>query len=411
MKRRVFLYLLFCIFSLSAQQTKKVNDLKKEQLAIAADIAETNRLLSENTKTTSNALNRLNLLTQMIDSRKKMILLLNRDIISLDEEINNKELEINTLENDLESKKQLYATSLRKMYLHKKNQDNLLFILSSQNFTQSFHRIIYLKTFSGWQKKQAEEIIEKQKTVAQEKKTLIAYRNDKLTLLKNRQTEETQLNKEEESKKAEIKELEENKKALQADLAKKEKQANDLDQQIRKIIAQQVLRSYTVPKPGRDKEKPIPEETGGYAMTKSERNLASTFAGSKGKLPFPLTGSYKVVGYFGIHRHKELTRIETNNNGINIETTPGNEARAVFDGVVSEVFTARGYNFCIIIRHGNYLTLYSNIDKVYVKQGDTVSTGQAIGRIYTDKENGNSTLLHFEIWKELKKLNPSAWIR
>jgi murein DD-endopeptidase MepM/ murein hydrolase activator NlpD len=101
----------------------------------------------------------------------------------------------------------------------------------------------------------------------------------------------------------------------------------------------------------------------------------------------------------------------TNNNGIDIETTSGNEARAVFNGVVSRIFTLPGYNNSIIIRHGNYLTLYSNIDQVYVKQGDMVNTGQVLGKIYTDVEKGNSTLLHFEIWKEQTKLDPLSWIK
>ena len=410
MKQSLFLYLLFFAFSLPAQQSLQVRELEKERLATLADIEETNRLLKENTRTTSNALNRLNLLIQTINARKKIILLLNQEITSLDKEISSKEIQIKTLENDFESKKKQYAVSLRKMYLHKKNQDNLLFILSSQNFTQSFHRIMYLKAYSGWQKKQAEEIIEKQNTINQEKELLLTHRNDKINLLNERQSEEKQLSKEEESRKAEIKTLEKDKKTLQTELAKKEKQADALNRQIQKIIAEEVSKSETAAKSESGVNRTA-EVKGGYAMTESERILSSTFAGNKGKLPFPLRGNYKIVGYFGIHQHKELSRIVTNNNGIDIETTSGNEARTVFDGVVSRIFTLPGYNNSIIIRHGNYLTLYSNIDQVYIKQGDRVNTGQALGKIYTDKEKGNSTLLHFEIWKEQTKLDPLSWIK
>jgi len=410
MKSALFPFLLLCIFSLSAQQSSQITELEKERLKTLAEIEETNRLLNENTKTTGNALNRLNLLTQQIISRKKNIQLLNGEITSMDEEIRSKEMQIKTLESDLESKKQNYAASLRKMYLHKNNQDNLMFILSSQNFTQSFHRIMYLKAYSGWQKTQAEAIAEKQNTIRQEQQLLVVQRVDKQKLLDERQSEKKQLSREEENKKNEIKTLEKNKKTLQSDLVKKEKQANALNRQIEKIIAEEVLKSEKAAKSD-NVENRTAEIKGGYAMTVSERTLSSTFAGNKGNLPFPLKGNYKIVGYFGVHQHKELSKIVTINNGIDIETTSGNEARAIFEGIVSRIFTLPGYNNSIILRHGNFLTLYSNIDQVYVKQGDKVNTEQKIGKIYTDKENGNSTLLHFEIWKEQTKLDPMEWIK
>jgi len=413
MKFKLLIYLLLCVLSLSAQQSVRVRELEKERLATLAAIEETNRLLKENTQTTSNALNRLNLLIQQIASRKKIIELLNQEISSLDDDIDLKEMQTQMLEKELDAKKQHYAVSIRKMYLHKNNIDNLLFILSSQSFTQSFHRIMYLKAYSGWQKKQAEDITEKQNTINEERTLLLARRNEKLNLLNERQSEENQLTKEEENKKTEVKKLEKNKKKLQDDLAKKEKQANALNRQIEKIIAEEVLKSEQAAKAAKAKngENRTAEVKGGYAMTQSERTLSSSFADNKGKLPFPLNGNFKIVSSFGVHQHQEVSKIVINNNGIDIETTPGNEAKAIFNGVVSRVFTLPGYNNSIIIRHGNYLTLYSNLEQVYIKQGDTVKTGQTVGKIYTDKEKGNSTLLHFEIWKEQSKLNPLSWIK
>jgi len=413
MKFKLLTYLLLGALSLSAQQSIRVHELEKQRLATLAAIEETNQLLKENTLTASNALNRLNLLIQQIDSRKKIIQLLNQEISSLDDDIDFKETQTQSLEKELDVKKQHYAASIRKMYLHKNNIDNLLFILSSQSFTQSFHRIMYLKAYSGWQKKQAEDITEKQNTINEERTLLIARRNEKLNLLNERQSEENQLAKEEENKKSEVQTLEKNKKKLQNDLAKKEKQANALNRQIEKIIAEEVLKSEQAAKATKSKseENRTAEVKGGYQMTQSERTLSSSFAENKGKLPFPLKGNFKIVGYFGIHQHKELSKITTNNNGIDIETTSGNEAKAIFNGVVSRVFTLPGYNNSIIIRHGNYLTLYSNLEQVYIKQGDTVKTGQAVGKIYTDNEKGNSTLLHFEIWKEQTKLDPLTWIK
>lgn len=411
MKYCLFLFPLFCIFSLTAQQPLRVRELEKERMATLAEIEETNRLLKENTQTLSNALSRLNLLIQQVESRKKVIQLLNQEITTLDDEINEKEEQIALLEKDLVKKREYYAASIRKVYLQKKNQVYLLFILSSQNFTQSFHRMMYLKAYSTWQRKQVEEIISNQKTINQERDLLVTSRSDKLNLLNDRQSEENQLTKEEERKKNEVTALEKNKSALLDELAQKEKQANALNKQIERIIAEEVLKSEEKTETTENQEERVPEVKGGYAMTPRERTLSSSFADNRGKLPFPVTGNYKIVGYFGVHQHKELSKVVTNNNGIDIETTSGNEARAVFVGVVSRIFTLPGYNNSIIIRHGNYLTLYSNIDQVYVKQGDMVNTGQTLGVIYTDKEKGNSTLLHFEVWKEQTKLDPINWIK
>jgi len=426
MKYRLFLFSLFFVASLSAQKSMQRQELERERFNTMAAIDEINLLLKENSLTMSNALKRLNLLVQQNASRKKMIELLNQEISLIDEDINIKNTQIRVFEKDLETKKQHYAASIRKMYSYKNNQNNLLFILSSKNFSQSFHRVMYLRAFSNWQKKQADEIINNQKKINRDKELLISNRGEKQNLLVSRQTEENQLSKEESNRKAEVKKLEGNKKKLQDELTNREKEANALNRQIEKIIAEEVMMAEKAAREAAAKEAAAKETNtsntekiesrtaevkGGYAMTESERNLSSNFADNKGKLPFPVSGNYKIVGYFGVHQHKELSRITTNNNGIDIETTSGNEARAAFDGVVSSVFTLPGYNNSIIVRHGNYLTLYANLDQVYVKRGDKVNTRQALGKIYNDREKGNSSTLHFEVWKEQTKLDPLFWVR
>jgi len=410
MKNQLLFFLIFCFISLSAQQSFNVRSLEDERKVALAAIEETNRLIKENKLTTSNALNRLSLLGQQINARKNSIRLLNKEISSLEENIRIKELQIKSFEKELDAKKQQYAASLKKMYLYKNKQENLMFILSSKTLTQSYHRMMYLKTFSEWQKKQTEKIIEKQNVIKIEKEKLVAQRKNKTNLLDERKTEENLLNTEEANQKEEVRTLEKNQKKLQDDLAAKQRQANALSREIDRIIAEEVSKAAKAAKTTTSETRKA-ETKGGYAMTEKERVLSSTFAGNKGRLPYPVRGTYKVVGYFGVNKHKELKNIETNNNGIDIQTTSGNEAIAVFEGVVSRVFTFPGYNNSIIIRHGNYLTFYANLDQVYVKQGDRVNTRQPIGKIYTDIDKGNSTMLHFEIRKEETKLNPLEWIR
>ncbi|MCD8193944.1 MAG: M23 family metallopeptidase, partial [Tannerellaceae bacterium] len=131
---------------------------------------------------------------------------------------------------------------------------------------------------------------------------------------------------------------------------------------------------------------------------------------NRGKLPFPVAGRYTIVSRFGEQQNLELKYVMTNNNGIDIQTTPGTDARAVFNGEVTRVFVVPGYNNSVIVRHGNYLTVYSNLSQVYVKAGDKVSTRQPIGKIFTDTEDGNATILHFQLWKEKVKQNPLPWL-
>ncbi|MDL2323382.1 peptidoglycan DD-metalloendopeptidase family protein [Bacteroidales bacterium OttesenSCG-928-A17] len=403
-----FFILLFTLFTLPVlgQQTVLVKQLEGQRKRILLEIETTSRLLTENKKTTSNALNRLNLLTQQITSRKSVIQLLNQEVKTIENNILSKERQIKDLEIELQRKKENYADAVKQMYVNKNKQNHLLFILSAKDFSQSFRRTLYLKEYSGWKVKEAESIREKQNQLNEQKNRLEKDRENKLALLDERKKEENKLAKEESVRKAEVDDLRKNQKQLSKTIAEKKKQADALNKQIEKIIAEEVAKSKKDTKSGNR----VASTQGGYAMTKEEQTLSTNFAGNKGKLPFPLQGNYRIVARFGVHQHKELKNVVTNNNGIDIETTPGNEARSVFDGVVSRIFTLPGYNNSIIVRHGNYLTLYSYIDQVYVKQGDKVKTGQKLGKIYTDPEKGNSTVLHFELWKEQSKQDPLPWL-
>ena len=166
----------------------------------------------------------------------------------------------------------------------------------------------------------------------------------------------------------------------------------------------------TAPEAEPVREERVADTKGGYAMTKAEKRLSDDFASNKGRLPYPVSGRHTIVATFGEQQHQELKYVRTNNSGIDIQTSPGADARAVFNGEVTRVFVVPGYNNSVIVRHGNYLTVYSNLSQVYVKAGDKVSTRQAIGKIFTDTEDGNATILHFQLWKEKTKLNPAPWL-
>ena len=284
----------------------------------------------------------------------------------------------------------------------------------------------YLREYADWQKKQASEIIGKQKEIAGKQKELEKTRAEKNTLLGAREDESRKLQTEESSQKEEVQQLNRKQKQLQADLKKKKKQADALNRQIEKQIAEEIARAEAEAKAARERAaraernrlarekaaasgKKVPE-TKPEADPAREKRLSDDFASNKGRLPYPVSGRHTIVAAFGEQQHQELKYVRTNNSGIDIQTAPGTDARAVFNGEVTRVFVVPGYNNSVIVRHGNYLTVYSNLSQVYVKAGDKVSTRQAIGKIFTDTEDGNATILHFQLWKEKTKLNPAPWL-
>lgn len=425
-----------------AQQSVQVKQLEKQRKEALAAIELTNRLLKETAETAQTSLNRLNLLTQQIVSRKKVISLLNQEIREIDNQMAGMRREINKLEKELGNKRANYGKSIKSLYTRRSSQDKLLFIFSAESFTQSLRRMRYLREYADWQKRQAADIIEKQKEITRKQSALEKTKAEKQSLLGNREEEHKKLQSEEATQKETVQDLNRKQKELRAQLAKKKKQADALNRQIEKQIAEEIARAEAEARAERERaerarrarekaaaaanttgkaadetvpEAPIREERvadtkGGYAMTKAEKRLSDDFAGNRGRLPYPVSGRHTVVATFGEQQHQELKYVRTNNNGIDIQTSPGGEARAVFNGVVTRVFVVPGYNNSVIIRHGNYLTVYSNLSDVYVKAGDTVSTRQAIGRIFSDTENGNATILHFQLWKEKTKLNPQPWL-
>lgn len=403
------------------QNSARVQELEKQRKEALAEIKRTSALLDQTQATTKDYLRRLNLLSQQILSRKKVISLLGQEINAINEQMADMAKQIDRLETELKEKQQNYGKSVRSMYKRHSSQDKLLFILSADNFAQSLRRLRYLREYANWQKQQALGIVEKQAEITKKQNELAKTKAEKQSLLANREEEQKKLQLEEADQQKEVKELNKKKSLLQAQLRQKQKQAQQLDRMIEQQIAKEIAEAEAKARAERErlakanKGKSSEAERkadvkGGYAMTKVERALSANFSGNRGQLPYPVSGSHTIVGRFGEQQHQELKYVRTNNNGIDIQTTPGADARAVFNGEVTRIFMVPGYNNSVIIRHGNYLTVYSNLSQVYVKAGDKVSTRQAIGKIFSDPEDNNTTILHFQLWKERTKLNPASWL-
>lgn len=425
--RLLCLFLIWCMClaqGVKAQNSAAVKKLERQRKEALADIEQTNKLLQETSKSAKNSLNRLNLLSKQIQSRKQVIGLLNQELDAIEKDILGLQADIRLLKSQLSQKQANYGKSMRGMYKRRSAQDKLLFILSAENFGQSLRRMRYLREYAGWQKRQAEEIIAKQQEIAAKQRAMEKTHTEKRALLDVRQTESKKLQTEEAAQQAEVKELNKKQSSLKAELKKKQRQAEALNRQIEKQIAEEIARAEAAAKAAREKaakgkkqegnaangskEERVAATKGGYAMTKAERQLSDNFGNNRGRLPYPVTGRHTVVATFGEQQHAQLKYVRTSNSGIDIQSDPGADARAVFNGVVTRVFVIPGYNNSVIVRHGNYLTVYSNLSQVYVKAGDSVATRQSIGKIYSDPEEG--TVLHFQLWKEKTKLNPLPWL-
>lgn len=390
--------LFFFLISFSGRSQSSVQSLEKKIQSIQKDIKLAEKLLKETSKDKETTINQVTLLQAQINQRESLIKTYQNQVNAINKDIQNNKKEISALEAELALYRKEYSNLLVISYRNKGKANNLLFIFSSEDFNQAMRRMRYIQELNGLVKEKIEEIdstqikiniqLEKNERNKKEiEKILSEEKKEKATLLKERDN----LNKD-------IASLKKKESQIQKDIKKKENETKELKKQIEKIIAEEIRKA---------KER---EEASKKNNVKSvDYSLSSNFAQNKGKLPYPVEQGI-ITGKYGLSQHPTQKKVTVNNNGIDISTTKGAKARSVFDGEICFI-TSQGGNNVILIRHGLYFTLYSNLEKVFVKVGDKVSTGQEIGRIHTNVSDGK-TILHFEIWQENKTtVNPALWIK
>ena len=271
--------------------------------------------------------------------------------------------------------------------------------------------------------------------------------SEKEQLLVLREQEKRKLEREEVARASEVKSLKGQEKQVAQDLSRQRQRAEALDRQIQQQVEAEIIAAQRrsealrkkqlaarskpqapptpkghrgtpqppLPTPTPPAEEPTEERQaatpGGYAMDAGERALASSFAQNKGSLPAPIRGAYTLLRTFGVHRHSEHARVQVSSSGVDYGVQGDSRAYAVFAGVVSRVFVVPGYGTAVILRHGNYLTVYANLAALSVGQGTRVKTGQALGTIGTAPDGSGTRLLHFQLWHERTKLNPLSWVK
>lgn len=431
------LSLLFALFllqvsPLSAQSNKLIKELESKRGALQKQIAESETLLKATKKDVGSQLGGLAALTGQIEERKRYILAINNDVESIERELNSLERQLARLQRDLKDKKQKYESSVQYLYKNRSIEEKLMFILSAKSLSQTYRRMRYVREYATYQRLQGEELLKKQEQVNRKKQELQQVKSAKEELLKEREAEKAKLEEQEKEKKTLVASLQKKQRGLQNEINKKRREASQLNARIDRLIAEEIekarkraaeeaRREAAARKKAEEKNagKPAtaattaakktaaPLET--YTMSKADRELSGSFVNNRGKLPMPITGAYIITSHYGQYAVEGLRNVKLDNKGIDIQGKPGAQARAIFNGKVAAVFKLNGL-FNILIRHGNYISVYCNLSSASVKQGDDVTTKQTIGQIFSDSSDNGRTVLHFQLRKEKEKLNPEPWL-
>ncbi|NLB92965.1 MAG: peptidoglycan DD-metalloendopeptidase family protein [Bacteroidales bacterium] len=394
MKRPVLAILL--LFFLAEAQAQSLSELQQRRQSAAREIEMTNRLLNQVQQQEKASLNRLQLISNTINQRNKLISSLNSEIRLYQEFIQNNNLSVQMLSDDLEKMKTEYAKLIRMTYLGRTPSGQLFFLFSAESFNQAYRRLLYMRRYTAYRNNQAELMKTLQQLLNEKAEDLEKLKSTRQQLLDEARNETEKLAQEKSKQNREVQDLKHRQQDLKSKLQQQRSVEQQLEREIQRIIEEEARKK-------RDAGEPA------YALTPEQKLVGDSFAQNKLKLPWPVERGV-ITERFGIHRHPVLENVQVRNNGINIATETNAGVRAVFNGEVSRVFGISGGNSAVIIRHGNYLTVYSNLKEVIVKKGDKVSVHQKIGTVYTDADDGNKSILKFQIWRENQKLNPEEWI-
>jgi septal ring factor EnvC (AmiA/AmiB activator) len=402
MRRSAFFLLLFWIglgTGFAQQSSKQQKQLEAQRLQLKNEIKQINSLLFSNTKTRKNALSEVEDLQVKLNVRSKLIKVTNQQANLLTRRIGLNERTIADQRKELESLKAEYAKMIQKSYASKSLQNRLMFLFSSENFLQAYKRIQYLKQYARYRRKQGIAIAEKTTLLQELNKTLTQEKATKLALVEENRAVQEELEKERKQQQNLIKTLKRKERSLAAQISKKQKQRKAIDREINRLIREAIAASNKAA--GKKGNKT-------FQLTPEAKLIAANFQANKGRLPWPLEKGVVIQG-FGRQQHPVVKTTTIQSNGVVLATEASAQVRAVFEGEVMSVIVIKGSNPSVLIRHGNFITLYTNLAKLYVKKGEKVAAKQPIGEVFTNQQTGK-TQLQFGIFNNVKALNPKDWV-
>lgn len=463
----VFLNILS--LSLPAQTNKKIRSLQRQQSTLKHNIAQQEKMLKSTKKDVNSQLANLQVINVQIEGQQKYVNGIHAELTELSTTISGLEQQLRLLEADLAVCKRRYQRSVSYMFRNKSSLSKWQFILSAKNFRQMYRRLHYMTQFSRYQRAQAEVIRQKEAQVQAKRNELLGVKTEKNRLYTEGQAETRKLQGQQQERQQVINDLNKRQKELQSSIAQQRRKAEQLNARIDQLIQQEIAaaerrrkaelarqakakaqreqaarekaarekaerernaaaaRRATAAKAKTDRSKatattksttkrnrnvaaytPKPATAPSVTIEENaDRALSTSFAANRGRLPMPITGGYSITRHYGAYNVAGLNGVQLDSKGINITGSVGAQARAVFRGEVTAIFTYGGmYN--VIVRHGSYMSVYCNLSSTAVRRGQNVEARQTIGTIATDA-SGNATL-HFQLRKETARLNPEAWL-
>ena len=395
MKKWIWLLILIPVLSL-AQDKKAALEAQKKRLQ--QEIVQINALIKTSAKKRANVLTQVETVQLKMDRQDALIRLTNRQINRLNQEINVNLRNIEKLRAELTSLKKDYAEMVVSARKNQSTQNRLMFLLSSESFWQAYKRMAYMKQYAAYRKQQGEQIAAKTKALQQYTTDLVAQRKDKKQLIEENRKAQKELDSIRKRQNTLVLELKKREKNYTAQIKKKQKQREAIDKEIARLIREAIAAS----------NKKAGTKTGGFVLTPEAKALAASFVSNKGRLPWPVEKGI-VTQRFGTQRHPVVRTTTIKSNGVTLSVPAGATARSVFGGIVLNIMQFKGSNPIVLVQHGNYITGYKNLSKVYVKKGDRVTAKQAIGQIFTNKDTGKTTL-QFSLFQNTTPQNPALWL-
>lgn len=409
---RIYRFIPFLLFFLllgsieTFSQTKKTREeLEREKAEVQARLKEFDAILRQTTATKQSSLGELNALTRQFQTQTRLVNTLDREVRLINQEISETEKKISGLETQLKDLKAEYSRMIYNSSKLNRGLSIVAFVFSSGDFNQLYMRLKYLKQYSDSRKQQAEQI-EKLSAELLDQRTLLDQKKaDKIAVLSEEQKERAELERLRKGQQGVVNTLSKKEKDIQRQITATKKQQEQLNRMIKQVIEDEIRRAEAEA----NKANSTSTKKAGTSMpmTPEAAALSSSFAGNKGKLPWPVETGFVSQGY-GTYPHPTLKGIVQDSDGLEIRTQPNSNVRTVFDGTVSKISTIPGYGLTVIIKHGEYFTMYSRLKNISVKVGQSVKAKDTIGQVASNADGQSE--VHFQTWKGLQIMDPATWI-
>ena len=393
---RVLLYITIFCLSLNGFYAQTKEALEKEKKKISADIELTNRLLNETRSKGKVTLDQISLINNKIKLQQRLINTITSQSQKLSSEINKNQLKLKELNEEIEVLKKEYASLIELSYKTRDTYSWMMHIFASESIGEAVRRARYLQEISKLRERQSRLIEDSKKDISHKNELLKAQKLEKQSLLDTELAQKSELQKDRNAKQSVLNSIQGQEQELKKKLKRQEEKRKKLSREIEKIIAAEIKKRK--------------KSTNKFSLTPDEEIISGNFEKNKGKLPWPVERGI-ITENFGAHPHPDLPGIEIVNNGIDISTDVGSGVRSLFNGEVTGVITIPGAGLAVMVKHGDYWTVYSNLASSLVEKGEKIDTKQSIGLLL---EENNASKAHLEIWQYtssgMKKLNPKHWI-